>query len=116
MAEEPSRVLALIRRIPSRLGVRLLAVNVVVVCVPIFGIEFARLFERRLLDALERLWALSLRIWHLVLDRVAALPAAVDEQRALLAALVAGDAPRAGARMREHVQAFETEILDAFSR
>ena len=69
-----------------------------------------------LLDALERLWALSLRIWHLVLDRVAALPAAVDEQRALLAALVAGDAPRAGARMREHVQAFETEILDAFSR
>ena len=30
-----------------------------------------------LLDALERLWALSLRIWHLVLDRVAALPAAV---------------------------------------
>jgi len=69
-----------------------------------------------LLDALERLWALSLRIWHLVLERVAALPAAVDEQRALLDALVAGDARRAGARMREHVQAFEAEILDAFSR
>jgi DNA-binding GntR family transcriptional regulator len=69
-----------------------------------------------LLDALERLWALSLRIWHLVLDRVAALPAAVHEQRALLDALVVGDARRAGARMREHVQAFEAEILDAFSR
>jgi len=69
-----------------------------------------------LLDALERLWALSLRIWHLVLERVAALPAAVDEQRALLEALVAGDARHAGARMREHVQAFEREILDAFSR
>ena len=69
-----------------------------------------------LLDALERLWALSLRIWHLVLDRVAALPAAVHEQRALLAALVAGDQRRAGARMREHVQSFEAEILDAFSR
>lgn len=69
-----------------------------------------------LLDALERLWALSLRIWHLVLERVAALPAAVEEQRALLDALVAGDARRAGARMREHVQAFEAEILDAFSR
>ena len=68
------------------------------------------------LDALERLWALSLRIWHLVLDRVEALPAAVDEQRALLEALVAGDARRAGARMREHVQAFEAEILEAFSR
>jgi DNA-binding GntR family transcriptional regulator len=69
-----------------------------------------------LLDALERLWALSLRIWHLVLERVAALPAAVHEQRALLDALVAGDARRAGARMREHVQAFEAEILEAFSR
>jgi DNA-binding GntR family transcriptional regulator len=69
-----------------------------------------------LLDALERLWALSLRIWHLVLERVAALPAAVDEQRALLDALVAGDTRRAGARMREHVQAFEREILEAFSR
>jgi DNA-binding GntR family transcriptional regulator len=69
-----------------------------------------------LLDALERLWALSLRIWHLVLDRVAALPAAVHEQRALLEAVVAGDARRASSRMREHVQAFEAEILEAFSR
>ncbi|MEY2533350.1 MAG: hypothetical protein QOF29_1260 [bacterium] len=69
-----------------------------------------------LLDALERLWALSLRIWHLVLDRVPALPAAVGEQRALLDALVAGDARRAGALMRKHVQAFEAEILEAFSR
>jgi DNA-binding GntR family transcriptional regulator len=69
-----------------------------------------------LLDALERLWALSLRIWHLVLDRVQTLPAAVHEQRALLAALAAGDAGRAGACMREHVQAFEAEILEAFRR
>ena len=69
-----------------------------------------------LLDALERLWALSLRIWHLVLDRVETLPAAVHEQRALLAALTGGDARRAGACMREHVQAFEAEILEAFRR
>ena len=69
-----------------------------------------------LLDALERLWALSLRIWHLVLDRVEALPAAVHEQRALLDAVSAGDARRAGARMREHVQTFEAEILEAFRR
>jgi DNA-binding GntR family transcriptional regulator len=69
-----------------------------------------------LLDALERLWALSLRIWHLVLDRVETPPAAVHEQRALLAALTAGDARRAGSVMREHVQAFETEILQAFGR
>jgi DNA-binding GntR family transcriptional regulator len=69
-----------------------------------------------LLDALERLWALSLRIWHLVLDRVETLPAAVHEQRALLAAVSAGDVRRAGSRMREHVQAFEAEILEAFNR
>jgi DNA-binding GntR family transcriptional regulator len=69
-----------------------------------------------LVDALERLWALSLRIWHLVLERVAALPAAVHEQRALLHALVAGDAALAEARMLVHVQAFETEIMEAFSR
>jgi DNA-binding GntR family transcriptional regulator len=69
-----------------------------------------------LLDALERLWALSLRIWHLVLGRVPTLPAAVHEQRALLDALVAGDARRSGTLMRRHVQAFEAEILDAFSR
>jgi DNA-binding GntR family transcriptional regulator len=69
-----------------------------------------------LVDALERLWALSLRIWHLVLERVPALPAAVHEQRALLQALVAGDAALAEARMLVHVQAFETEIMNAFSR
>jgi DNA-binding GntR family transcriptional regulator len=69
-----------------------------------------------LLDALERLWALSLRIWHLVLDRVETLPAAVHEQRALLAAVSAGDGRRASARMRVHVQAFEAEILEAFGR
>lgn len=69
-----------------------------------------------LVDALERLWALSLRIWHLVLERVAALPAAVHEQRALLHALVAGDEALAEARMLVHVQAFETEIMEAFSR
>jgi DNA-binding GntR family transcriptional regulator len=67
-------------------------------------------------DALERLWALSLRIWYLVLDRVPTLPHAVHEQRAVVEALVAGDARRAGARMRQHVQAFEGQILDAFGR
>jgi DNA-binding GntR family transcriptional regulator len=40
----------------------------------------------------------------------------VHEQRAVIEALVAGDARRAGARMRQHVQAFEAEILEAFGR
>jgi DNA-binding GntR family transcriptional regulator len=69
-----------------------------------------------LVDALERLWALSLRIWHLVIEQVPELPAAVHEQRAILDAVVSGDARRAGAQMRHHVQSFEAGILDAFNR
>jgi two-component system sensor histidine kinase ChvG len=34
--------------------VRLLAVNLVVALIPVFGLEFARVYERQLLDALER--------------------------------------------------------------
>ena len=38
----------------GRIWVRLLLVNIVVVLVPIFGLEFARIYERQLLSALER--------------------------------------------------------------
>lgn len=38
----------------GRLGVRLLVVNLVVLLVPLVGLEFARLFERQLLASLER--------------------------------------------------------------
>jgi len=38
----------------GRIRTRLLAVNLVVVLVPVAGLEFARLYERQLLDALER--------------------------------------------------------------
>ena len=69
-----------------------------------------------LADTLDRFWALSLRIWHLVLDRLPTLYAAVHDQRAFIEALLAGDARRAAALMRDHVQAFEEEILQAFER
>src|SRR6478736_2186009 len=42
------------RRGVGRIRTRLLAVNLVVVLVPIAGLEFARLYERQLLDGLER--------------------------------------------------------------
>ena len=42
------------RRIAGSLRVRLLLVNVVVLLVPVAGIEFARIHERQLLHALER--------------------------------------------------------------
>jgi two-component system sensor histidine kinase ChvG len=46
----PARLLALF----GRIRVRLLAVNLLVVLVPLVGLEFARVYEKQLLDALER--------------------------------------------------------------
>jgi DNA-binding GntR family transcriptional regulator len=69
-----------------------------------------------LLDTLEGYFALSLRIWYLVLDRVPGLGAAVHDQRLLLEAVLARDGARARATMRDHVLAFQREILVAFSR
>jgi DNA-binding GntR family transcriptional regulator len=66
--------------------------------------------------ALERLFALSLRIWYLVLDRVPGLSASVHDQRLLLNALIARDGARARALMRDHVLAFQREVLVAFAR
>mgnify|MGYP003407014785 FL=1 len=45
---------ASVRRSLGRIWLRLLLVNVVVVLVPLFGLEFARIFERRLLHSLEQ--------------------------------------------------------------
>ena len=38
----------------GRIRFRLLFVNLIVLLVPIAGLEFARLYERQLLDSLER--------------------------------------------------------------
>jgi DNA-binding GntR family transcriptional regulator len=69
-----------------------------------------------LAETLERYFALSLRIWYVVLDRVPALGSAVHDQDALLRALLARDPVRAREIMREHVAEFQGEILAAFSR
>jgi DNA-binding GntR family transcriptional regulator len=69
-----------------------------------------------LLETLERYFALSLRVWYVVLDRVPALGVAVFDHAKLLEAMLAGDARRARELMREHVVAFESEIMSAFSR
>jgi len=50
----PVRAYRLIGRFLGRLSVRLLALHLVVVLVPVAGIELARLVERQLLEALER--------------------------------------------------------------
>jgi len=65
---------------------------------------------------LERYFTLSLRIWYLVLDRVPGLGHSVHDQAHLLEALLERDGARARTIMREHVLAFQREILAAFSR
>jgi DNA-binding GntR family transcriptional regulator len=69
-----------------------------------------------LMETLERYFTHSLRIWYLVLDRVPGLGHAVHDQEHLLEALLDGDGERARSIMREHVLAFQREILAAFSR
>jgi DNA-binding GntR family transcriptional regulator len=67
-------------------------------------------------ETLERYFTHSLRIWYLVLDRLPGLGHAVHDQTHLLEAVLAGDAERARAIMREHVMDFERELLAAFTR
>jgi len=69
-----------------------------------------------LVDTLERYFTLSLRVWYVVLDRVPGLGHAVHDQAHLLEALLDRDGPRARTIMREHVLAFQREILAAFGR
>jgi DNA-binding GntR family transcriptional regulator len=69
-----------------------------------------------LTETLERYFTHSLRIWYLVLDRVPGLGHAVHDQLHLLEALLQRDGGRARTVMREHVLAFQREILAAFSR
>jgi DNA-binding GntR family transcriptional regulator len=69
-----------------------------------------------LVDTLERYFTHSLRIWYLVLDRVPGLGHTVHDQTHLLEALIDRDGARARSIMREHILAFQREILAAFSR
>ena len=68
-----------------------------------------------LLDTLERYFTLSLRVWYLVLDRVPGLGHAVHDQVQLIEALMDRNGPRARTIMREHVLAFQREIMAAFT-
>jgi DNA-binding GntR family transcriptional regulator len=69
-----------------------------------------------LVNTLERYFTHSLRIWYLVLDRVPGLGHSVHDQNHLLEALLDRNGTRARSIMREHVLAFQREILAAFSR
>jgi DNA-binding GntR family transcriptional regulator len=61
-------------------------------------------------ETLSRYLNLSVRIWHLVLDRLPQLSASVLEHRALLSAIRDGDGDRARTIAGQHVVTFEREI------
>jgi len=61
-------------------------------------------------QSLSRYFNLSLRIWHLVLERLPHLPASVHEHGALLEAIRGRDGERARRIVVDHVTAFENEI------
>jgi len=61
-------------------------------------------------ETLGRYFNLSMRIWHLVIDRVPDMFAHVHEHDELLRAIAAGDAERARAILVDHIAAFERDI------
>jgi DNA-binding GntR family transcriptional regulator len=61
-------------------------------------------------DSLGRYFNLSLRIWHLVLDRLPHLFTRVHEHGDLLLAISDGDADGAREIIAEHIETFEREI------
>jgi DNA-binding GntR family transcriptional regulator len=61
-------------------------------------------------ETLTRYFNLSLRIWHLVLDRLPHLFARVHEHDSVLRAIASGDAAGAREILSEHIATFEREI------
>ena len=63
-----------------------------------------------LADALRRLHALSLRLWHLVLDRLGDVRKAMEQHSEIAEALQTRDEARAEALIQRHVSEFQQEI------
>src|SRR6202011_908820 len=61
-------------------------------------------------ETLGRYFNLSLRIWHLVIDRLPHLFARVHEHDDVLRAIAAGDADRARDILADHIAPVEAEI------
>lgn len=61
-------------------------------------------------ETLTRYFNLSLRIWHLVIDRLPHLFARVHEHEDLLRAIAAGEPDRARTILSHHIATFEREI------
>ncbi len=66
-----------------------------------------------LMDTLNRLHALSMRLWHLVLNRLTDVQSAVGQHRQIAAALKAGDGDKAAELIRQHIAEFQRRIKAA---
>jgi DNA-binding GntR family transcriptional regulator len=63
-----------------------------------------------LADSLRRLHALSLRLWHLVLDQLEDVKEAVEKHREITEALKMGDGAQAETLVQQHIAQFQKEI------
>lgn len=63
-----------------------------------------------LADTLRRMYALSLRLWYLVLDRLDDLRGEIAVHQEILSALKAHDEARAEALMQQHIAGFQRKI------
>jgi len=66
--------------------------------------------NRFLRSEFERFYNLSLRIWHLALNRVQSSDLDLSAHAEILSAIEAGDAERAMRRMQEHIRHFHDTI------
>ena len=63
-----------------------------------------------LADSLDRLHALSMRLWYLVLDRMRDVRESIEEHREIVAMLKVGDGEQAEALVQHHIAQFQQEI------
>ncbi len=66
-----------------------------------------------LMDTLSRLHALSMRLWHLVLNRLTDVQSAVGQHRQITAALKEGEGDKAADLIRQHIAEFQSSIKAA---
>jgi DNA-binding GntR family transcriptional regulator len=66
-----------------------------------------------LTDSLQRLLAPSMRLWHLVLDRLHNVRESIEQHREVVAAIKAGDGDRAEALIQQHITHFQQGIKAA---
>lgn len=80
------------------------------------AIVWAAADNRFLTATAEMLYAQSSRLWHLYLSQIDPLGPALEEHRAILDALRAGDGAEAARLTEAHVRAFEAEIRQAMQQ